>query len=104
LSPLAGWRAPRIDEEARMSIHVLWVIVHFLAIVVFVNRYIAGIALRVIKAGKWDQARDDYEPTVTCVVPMYNEGAAIRETLQSLVDTLSAREAPDHLRRRLLHR
>jgi cellulose synthase/poly-beta-1,6-N-acetylglucosamine synthase-like glycosyltransferase len=78
---------PRILAEARMTTHTLWVIVHFLAIVVFVNRYIAGIALRVIKARRWDEARDDYEPTVTAIVPMFNEGKAIRETLQSLVDS-----------------
>jgi cellulose synthase/poly-beta-1,6-N-acetylglucosamine synthase-like glycosyltransferase len=70
-----------------MTTGTLWVIVHFLAIVVFINRYIAGVALRVIRAKRWDEARDDYEPTVTAVVPMFNEGPAIRETLQSLLDS-----------------
>ncbi|HSR97595.1 MAG TPA: glycosyltransferase [Kofleriaceae bacterium] len=70
-----------------MTPHVLWVIVHSLAVVVFVNRYIAGIILRVIRGKNWDEARDDYEPTVTAVIPMFNEGAAIRETLHSLLDS-----------------
>jgi N-acetylglucosaminyltransferase len=70
-----------------MTPHVLWVIVHSLAVVVFVNRYIAGIILRVIRGKNWDEARDDYEPTVTAVIPMFNEGAAIRETLHSLIDS-----------------
>jgi N-acetylglucosaminyltransferase len=72
-----------------MTTHTLWVIVHFLAIIVFVNRYIAGVALRIIRVsrGTWDEARDDYEPTVTAVVPMFNEGIAIQETLQSLLDS-----------------
>jgi cellulose synthase/poly-beta-1,6-N-acetylglucosamine synthase-like glycosyltransferase len=71
-----------------MSTHTLWVIVHFLAIVVFINRYIAGIVLRVIRThrGVWDETRDDYEPTVTVIVPMYNEGPAIKETLQTLLN------------------
>src|SRR6185436_939049 len=29
----------------------------------------------------------DYEPTVTAVIPMFNEGAAIKETLQSILDS-----------------
>jgi N-acetylglucosaminyltransferase len=70
-----------------MTTHVLWVIVHSLAVVVFVNRYIAGIILRVSRGKNWDPTRDDYEPTVTAVIPMFNEGAAIKETLQSLLDS-----------------
>jgi cellulose synthase/poly-beta-1,6-N-acetylglucosamine synthase-like glycosyltransferase len=70
-----------------MTVHVLWVIVHSLAVVVFVNRYIAGIILRLSRGKNWDETRDDYEPTVTAVIPMFNEGAAIKETLQSLVDS-----------------
>src|SRR5215813_1101011 len=70
-----------------MTIHVLWVIVHSLAVVVFVNRYVAGIILRLTRGQKWDETRDDYEPTVTAVIPMFNEGTAIQETLQSLLDS-----------------
>jgi len=69
-----------------MNTHVLWVLVHSLAVLVFVNRYIAGVVLRVIRGNRWDETRDDYEPTVTAVIPMFNEGAAIKETLQSLLD------------------
>src|SRR6476469_1270668 len=70
-----------------MTVHVLWVIVHSLAVVVFVNRYIAGIILRLSRGKNWDETRDDYEPTVTAVIPMFNEGAAIKETLQSLLES-----------------
>src|ERR1700749_1321130 len=70
-----------------MTTHFLWVIVHSLAVVVFVNRYIAGIILRLVRGKNWDECRDDYEPTVTAIVPMFNEGAAIKETLQSLLDS-----------------
>ena len=75
-----------------MTTHVLWVLVHSLALVVFVNRYVAGVFLRVVRGKKWDEARDDFEPTVTVVIPMFNEGKAIQETLQSLLDT----EYPTH--------
>jgi len=66
-----------------MTTHVLWVIVHSLAVVVFVNRYVAGIILRLARGKQWDETRDDYEPTITAVVPMFNEGAAIKETLHN---------------------
>ncbi len=70
-----------------MTTHVLWVLIHCLALVVFVNRYLAGIFLRLARGKKWDETRDDYEPTITVVVPMFNEGKAIQETLQSLLDS-----------------
>lgn len=70
-----------------MTTHVLWLLVKLLATVVFVNRYIAGVFLRIVRGKKWDEVRTDgWEPTVTIVVPMYNEGIAIQETLQSLLD------------------
>src|SRR3954462_9672093 len=79
----------RVDRigGARMTTHVLWVIVHSLAVVVFVNRYVAGIILRVARGKSWDECRDDYEPTVTAIIPMFNEGAAIKETLESLLSS-----------------
>ena len=70
-----------------MTTHVLWVIVHSLAVVVFLNRYVAGIILRLSRGKTWDETRDDYEPTVTAVIPMFNEGKAIIETLQSLLES-----------------
>ncbi len=42
---------------------------------------------RVIRGKTWDESRDDYEPTVTAVIPMFNEGTAIKETLRSLLDS-----------------
>jgi cellulose synthase/poly-beta-1,6-N-acetylglucosamine synthase-like glycosyltransferase len=68
-----------------MTTFVLWTLVKLLAMVVFINRYIAGIILRVIRGKSWDETRDDYEPTVTVVIPMFNEGEAIKETLASLL-------------------
>ncbi|HUS31434.1 MAG TPA: glycosyltransferase family 2 protein [Kofleriaceae bacterium] len=58
-----------------------------LALVVFINRYVAGVLIRILRGKKWDETRDDFEPTVTVVIPMFNEGEAIKETLQSLLDS-----------------
>jgi len=68
-----------------VTTHTLWVLVHFFAVVVFVNRYISGMLLRVIRGDKWDETVDDFEPTVTVVIPLYNEGAAIQDTLKSVL-------------------
>jgi cellulose synthase/poly-beta-1,6-N-acetylglucosamine synthase-like glycosyltransferase len=68
-----------------MTSFVLWTLVKLLALVVFINRYIAGVILRIVRGRKWDEVRDDFEPTVTVVIPMFNEGEAIRETLSSLL-------------------
>ncbi|HEV7554368.1 MAG TPA: glycosyltransferase [Kofleriaceae bacterium] len=70
-----------------MTPHLLWVIVHSLAVVVFVNRYVAGLILRIVRRNKWDETTDDFEPTVTAIIPMFNEGKAIQETLQSILDS-----------------
>jgi cellulose synthase/poly-beta-1,6-N-acetylglucosamine synthase-like glycosyltransferase len=56
-----------------------------LTTLVFVNRYIAGIALRLLKGRKFDETRDDFEPTVEVIIPMFNEGGSIEETLVSLL-------------------
>jgi cellulose synthase/poly-beta-1,6-N-acetylglucosamine synthase-like glycosyltransferase len=69
-----------------MTAHTFWVIVYCLGLVVFVNRYLGGMILRKVRGDHFDETIDDYEPTVTAVIPMFNEGVAIRETLQSLLD------------------
>ena len=70
-----------------MTTYVLWTLVKMLALVVFINRYIAGVLLRILRGKKWDETRDDFEPTVTVVIPMFNEGEAVKETLASLLDS-----------------
>jgi cellulose synthase/poly-beta-1,6-N-acetylglucosamine synthase-like glycosyltransferase len=69
-----------------MTTHVLWVLVHSLALVVFINRYLAGVILRMVRGRKWDETRE-WEPSVTAVIPMFNEGATIKETLRSILDS-----------------
>src|SRR5687767_2104698 len=69
-----------------MTAHTFWVIVYCLGLVVFVNRYLGGVILRKLRGNHFDETIDDYEPTVTAVIPMFNEGVAIKETLQSLLD------------------
>ena len=63
-----------------------WLLIHSLAMVVFLNRYIGGLAMRVIRRASWDATVDDYRPTVTVVIPLYNEASRIADTLRSVLD------------------
>jgi cellulose synthase/poly-beta-1,6-N-acetylglucosamine synthase-like glycosyltransferase len=61
------------------------VVYQCLAVVLFVNRYIAGWIFRAIRGDRWDEVDESFEPTVTVIVPMFNEGQGIVDTLESLV-------------------
>ena len=39
----------------------------------------------IVKGRRFDVAREDYEPVVTIVVPLYNEGHSIYDTIVSLI-------------------
>jgi len=54
--------------------------------IVFLNRYVFGLWLTVVRKKKIDETTDDYEPTVTIVVPLFNEGRSIYDTIISLVN------------------
>ncbi len=68
-----------------MTAGLLGLLIKALTTLVFVNRYIAGIVLRLLKGRRFDETRDDFEPTVEVIIPMFNEGASIEETLVSLL-------------------
>ncbi len=63
----------------------LGVVFHCLAVVLFVNRYIAGLILQGVRGDRWDEVDTGFEPTVTIIVPVFNEGTAVIETLESLI-------------------
>ncbi|HEX4419786.1 MAG TPA: glycosyltransferase [Kofleriaceae bacterium] len=64
----------------------MWWLVRCLAMVVFINRYVGGLVMRVAARATWDATVDDYVPTVTVVIPLFNEGAGIAATLRSVLD------------------
>jgi cellulose synthase/poly-beta-1,6-N-acetylglucosamine synthase-like glycosyltransferase len=59
--------------------------IYLFIFIVFLNRYIFGLYLSLVRGRKFDQTISGYEPTVTVVVPLYNEGPSIYETIVSLV-------------------
>jgi len=52
-------------------------------LIVFLNRYVFGLYLRLARGKKSDTKIVGYEPTVTIVVPLFNEGKHIYETVKS---------------------
>lgn len=65
---------------------MLTAIVHLLILVVFTNRYFLGSFLKKVQGERWDETSDDFEPTVTIIVPMFNEGDRIVNTIHSLAE------------------
>lgn len=64
--------------------------IHLLVLLVFANRYILGSLLQRVRGSRFDEALTDEEleawaPTVTIVVPMFNEGSGIYGTIESLL-------------------
>jgi len=58
---------------------------HALAVVLFVNRFCGGLLLRLVRGPRWDEPTTDRTPSVLVVIPLFNEGDAIRETLASVL-------------------
>jgi len=63
----------------------LLLLLQTLGLVLFFNRYIATLAVKILKRNVFEDRDLAFEPTVTVVVPMFNEGAGIRATLESLL-------------------
>ncbi len=63
----------------------LLLLLQALSLILFFNRWIAGVSLKLLRRHVFDEVDHTFEPTVTVVVPMFNEGARIRVTLESLL-------------------
>ncbi len=59
--------------------------IYLLILVVFFNRYILGLYLKKVRRWIFDDKVSDYEPTVTMVTPLFNEGRGILDTIRSLL-------------------
>jgi cellulose synthase/poly-beta-1,6-N-acetylglucosamine synthase-like glycosyltransferase len=56
-----------------------------LVLLIFVNRYVFGAWLQRAMGDRFDERRDDFEPTVAIIIPMFNEGSRIAHTIESLL-------------------
>jgi N-acetylglucosaminyltransferase len=59
--------------------------IYLFIFIVFLNRYVFGFYLTIVRRQKMDETIEGYEPTVTVVVPLFNEGRSIYDTIVSLV-------------------
>lgn len=53
--------------------------------IVFCNRYLCGLFLKRMRGKAFEPVDETYEPTVTVVVPLYNEGRGIYRGIQSIL-------------------
>ncbi len=60
--------------------------IYLFILIVFLNRYVFGLYLALARGKKFDETIEGYEPTITVVVPLYNEGRSIFDTIVSLVE------------------
>lgn len=56
-----------------------------LVLIVVANRYLVGTFGRKLAGARFDRKVPDYEPTVNVVIPMFNEGRGIYDTVLSLL-------------------
>lgn len=59
--------------------------IYLFIFLVFLNRYVFGFYLTILRRNRIDETIDGYEPTITVVVPLFNEGKSIYDTIVSLV-------------------
>ncbi|MEO7095467.1 MAG: glycosyltransferase, partial [Polyangiales bacterium] len=59
--------------------------IHLLILIVFLNRYIFGLYLRIARRRRVAERIEGYEPTITVVIPLFNEGRSIYDTIASIV-------------------
>src|SRR5688572_18197889 len=59
--------------------------VYLFIFIVFLNRYVFGLYLTLVRKKKLAERIEGYEPTITIVVPLFNEGRSIYDTIVSLV-------------------
>jgi cellulose synthase/poly-beta-1,6-N-acetylglucosamine synthase-like glycosyltransferase len=57
--------------------------IYLFIFIVFLNRYVFGWYLTLIRRKRIDPTIAGYEPTVTIVVPLFNEGPSIYDTIKS---------------------
>ncbi len=59
--------------------------IYLFILIVFLNRYVFGLYLSMTRGKNFDATIEGFEPTVTVVVPLFNEGKSIYDTIVSLV-------------------
>jgi cellulose synthase/poly-beta-1,6-N-acetylglucosamine synthase-like glycosyltransferase len=59
--------------------------IYLFIFIVFLNRYVFGFYLTLVRGKRVDETIEGYEPTITIVVPLFNEGRSIYDTIVSLV-------------------
>jgi N-acetylglucosaminyltransferase len=60
--------------------------VYLLILIVFLNRYFGGLYLRKVRRSQFEIPETKDLPTCTVVIPVYNEGRGVYDTIRSLLE------------------
>ena len=75
----SGYRSCLVSDAAVDTFPI-----YLFILLIFVNRYVLGLYLSLVRGRRFDETIEGYEPTVTVVMPLYNEGKSIYNTIQSI--------------------
>jgi len=67
-------------------LELLTVVVQAFVLILIANRYVGRLFLWAFGSKNDEKLAEDFEPSVTVVVPLFNEGESIRATIKSLLD------------------
>ncbi len=67
----------------RFSINNVAFAVSLFIFILFLNRYVFGLWIRLARGKKSDDKIEGYQPNVTIVVPLFNEGKSIYKTIEA---------------------
>lgn len=71
--------------QGKAGAYIMLFPVALFVLLVFMNRYVLGAFLALCKGRRYDRTVEGYEPTVTVVIPLYNEGKGIYDAIISLL-------------------
>jgi len=58
--------------------------VYLFILLVFLNRYVFGLYIRLVRQRRLHIVDERFQPSVTVVVPLFNEGKSIYDTIVAL--------------------
>src|SRR4029077_21088059 len=79
----AAWLA---RGKRKPSNRMLLLMTSFFVFIVFCNRYFFGLFLKPSRGNKFERVNPAYEPQVTVIVPVYNEGSRIYNGIVSILE------------------
>jgi N-acetylglucosaminyltransferase len=79
------WTAVSSGTDLAQDRNAVEFAIHLFILVVFLNRYVFGFYFRIMRGKSFLRRDDTYEPTITVVIPLFNEGPTVYDTIISII-------------------